>query len=201
MLGHEPARYEFRAFAADLGHVSERLAQIASAVQREAGQETYVVSRLHTGANVKLRDGNLDVKRLEVREGVFEQWRPVLHAPLPISRELWREQVATLLGVTLEEEMPAQLAAKEILSIAARAPELRAVEIHKKRTKFIHADGLSEHVQLAVCGAKMQSAAVESAKIDAALRLLKHAMLEGFTNTSYPVFLAGLGGCDNKAVS
>ncbi|HUH21383.1 MAG TPA: hypothetical protein VLZ09_05885, partial [Gaiellaceae bacterium] len=77
-------RWEWRTFGHDFGD-GERWFAAREAERAEESDETYVLSR-ESDASVKVRGGQLDVKRRErVDDAGLEQWRPVLKASFPLS--------------------------------------------------------------------------------------------------------------------
>lgn len=77
------ARWEWRTFGGDLVRARAILhAQGSTGVQ--VSDEVYLLSALGD-ANVKIRAGLLDIKRLDQTNGDgLEQWRPVLKAEFPL---------------------------------------------------------------------------------------------------------------------
>ena len=78
-------RWEWRMFAERFGAVERRLASRATAPP-QVSDEMYVLG-LRSEASVKVRDGLMDVKRLEhVGDHGLEQWRPVMKAAFPLAQ-------------------------------------------------------------------------------------------------------------------
>src|SRR6476660_6653957 len=71
------ARWEWRAFGDDFGAAGERLAALEPERVQES-EELYLLTAEEVDT-VKVRDGAMDVKRLErVSEDGLEQWLPVM---------------------------------------------------------------------------------------------------------------------------
>ena len=78
-------RWEWRAFAGRLGDADDQLA--ARRPEREHQSDEIYLVAAESEASVKVRDGLIDIKRLErVGDGGLEQWRPVLKAAFPLPR-------------------------------------------------------------------------------------------------------------------
>src|SRR5215510_7692505 len=93
-------RWEWRTFAGSLDGVSSRLAALEP-TRVDDSDELYVLSSRVDGS-IKVRDGLLDVKRLEaVNEDGLERWNPVAKAELPLGAD----EVAALLGA-LDADAP-----------------------------------------------------------------------------------------------
>ena len=72
-------RWEWRTFDGDLAFTAARLANLVP-MGTEESYEVYLLSSL-CDANVKIRDGLIDIKRLEqIDLDGLELWRPVLKA-------------------------------------------------------------------------------------------------------------------------
>ena len=85
MTGAIIPRWEWRVFAERFGGAERRLAWLATA-PAEVSDELYVLG-LRSEASVKIRDGLMDVKRLEhVDDNGLERWRPVMKAAFPLAQ-------------------------------------------------------------------------------------------------------------------
>ena len=91
-MSSRPGRFEFRIWGNDLSAFQDRLTAIARPSQPRESAETYVLSRVTDAANVKIRDGVLDVKVMTEQLGRLERWRPVLKAGFPIDSRAIVEQ-------------------------------------------------------------------------------------------------------------
>jgi len=119
-------RWEWRQF----GDVESRLAEAAPERVQES-DELYLLSPV-SDASVKVRDGLMDVKRLQrVDEHGLEQWLPVLKAPFPLARE----DVSTV-GAALGMAAPEVADTSTTLDELAALTGARGVEVHKVRRRF-----------------------------------------------------------------
>jgi hypothetical protein len=79
-------RWEWRTFSASLDALERAIGPLADVAPRYSS-EIYVLS-LHGPQNAKLRDGFIDIKRLQrVDDDGLELWEPVFKAKFPLSRE------------------------------------------------------------------------------------------------------------------
>ena len=86
-------RWEWRTFGDSFGDAEGRLAAMEP-THVDVSDELYILSS-RVEASVKVRGGQLDVKRLEeVSDDGLEQWKPVAKAEFPIAAA----DVVTLLG-------------------------------------------------------------------------------------------------------
>jgi exopolyphosphatase/guanosine-5'-triphosphate,3'-diphosphate pyrophosphatase len=128
-------RWEWRTFGGDLEKAEEVLAEAAPNGVQES-DERYILS-VDSDASVKVRDGLMDVKQLErVKEDGLELWRPVMKGAFPLPAE----QVAAVL-TTLDVPVPPLARPTYTLDEVVREvvepkPDLRAVPVHKRRTRY-----------------------------------------------------------------
>jgi exopolyphosphatase/guanosine-5'-triphosphate,3'-diphosphate pyrophosphatase len=129
-------RWEWRTFGDAFGEAESRLAAITPTKVQDS-DELYILSNRVEGS-IKLRDGQLDVKRLEeVSDDGLEQWRPVAKAAFP----LHADEVASLL-MALDATAPSlgrqsydvdQL----VEEVVAPHDDLRAVPVLKHRVHYV----------------------------------------------------------------
>ena len=127
-------RWEWRTFNGDLRTALVPLRALHP-IDRATSDEIYLLS-CRSEASVKLREGRLDAKGLEQRDDSgLELWRPVMSAQFPVSAAIVVE-VLELLHVPNPTLSRTAYGAKEVLDeIVAHEPSLRAVSVHKSRTK------------------------------------------------------------------
>ena len=189
-------RWEWRAFGDDLGAAAPKFAALAT--RRSSRATRSISSPPHGDANVKIRDGLLDIKQLEETDGDgLEQWRPVLKAGFPLP-------AATLTQVFAALSLPAPALSRyaysqdEMVSeLAVLEPLLRIIAVHKERTRFRVAGCMSELTRVDAVGRTVQTLAVESEDAASVLALVHRLGLIGVPNQSYPrglKALAGMGG-------
>lgn len=159
-------RWEWRAFAPDFGEAGRLLAAEATLVVES--DEVYLLSAAED-ALVKLRDGLLDIKRLQqVDADGLEQWVPTLKAPIALEpTDL--DEVATALSV------------------------LR-VDVHKTRHRSTIDGCLAELTEVRAGGSTTWSIAVESEDPARVVELRRRLGLDGRRNDNYARGLADLVG-------
>ncbi|HYN78950.1 MAG TPA: hypothetical protein VES73_14305, partial [Lamprocystis sp. (in: g-proteobacteria)] len=194
-------RWEWRTFGADLSAPGSLLAALdpgdPPAVQ--SSDEIYLLST-RCDANVKVRDGLLDIKQFETLDADgLEQWRPVLKAGFPLPAATLERVFAALclppptlgrLDYT-QDEMIAELATLE--------PLLRVIAVHKERTRFRAAGAMSELTRVAAAGRTVQTLAVESQDAATVIGLVRRLGLADLANQSYPRGLKALVGMEASA--
>src|SRR5262245_6189417 len=127
-------RWEWRTFAASFGDADRRFRDLPPG-KLQVSDELYLLSP-NCDANVKVRDGLLDIKTLEqVAAGGLQQWRPVMKAVFPLGAT----EVAQLCDALRVAPLPPRPAytleqMEAELTHASRA--VRAVRVHKKRRRY-----------------------------------------------------------------
>lgn len=189
MKFQDVARFEFRVFDADLAWVRKAFSARAAGAPQPVSRETYVVTRLNVESNVKIRAARLEVKGLEGRLRLLEQWRPVLKSEFPVSGEAVENIVAPALGIDVELGAAAALTEQDFLALMAQQPALGVIRVDKERTLFDLGDCEGEVTQLAIEDERIETAAIEAVEAPAAEKLLQEIGLEALRNESYSIFL------------
>ena len=176
-------RWEWRSFGEHFGNAEVRL-KARGSDKFQHSDEIYLLSSV-SDANVKIRDGLMDIKRLELTDTHgFEQWRPILKEAFPLPAAVIGTVFAAL-GVMPPPE-PAPIKLDQLLAKVASDSRLRIVEVHKSRTRYQLEGCMAELTEVAANGKTIRTIAVESeepAHITTALLTLG---LEGLENISYP---------------
>ena len=176
-------RWEWRSFGSQFDDAEARL-KARGADKLQHSDEIYLLSSV-SDANVKIRDGLMDIKQLEQTDAHgFEQWRPVLKEAFPLPAAAIEAVFATL-GVAPPQD-PSAITLDQLLAEVISDSNLRTLEVHKARTRY-HLEGcVAELTEVVMNGRIIRTVAVESeepAYISAALQTLG---LEGLENVSYP---------------
>jgi exopolyphosphatase/guanosine-5'-triphosphate,3'-diphosphate pyrophosphatase len=185
-------RWEWRTFQASFGDAERRLRELPPG-KRNQSEELYLLSP-HGDANVKVRDGLMDIKTLEkVDENGLEQWRPVMKAtfPLPAS-EVARVCEALRVAPLPPRDGYALEAMRAELTHASRG--VRAVGIRKDRQRYTVGGCPAELTELIADGRATRTVAIESEDPARVWAAVQEMGLEGFENLAYPRGLKRLLG-------
>jgi exopolyphosphatase / guanosine-5'-triphosphate,3'-diphosphate pyrophosphatase len=184
------ARWEWRSFGGRFGEAEGQLARFTPSDAQES-DEIYLLSP--AGGNVKIRDALMDIKVLrEVNAEGLEQWTPVMKAgfPLPAAEAL---KVLEALGLPIPTPMRASYTQDEFIAqFAAPGAAVRAVKVHKRRTRYTVGGCMAELSDVVVNGKPTRTIAVESQDAAGVMRAVRELGLGGYTNTSYPRGMAAL---------
>jgi exopolyphosphatase/guanosine-5'-triphosphate,3'-diphosphate pyrophosphatase len=155
-------RWEWRAFGRHFGEAESQLRALTPHVEQES-EEVYVLAS--PDVNVKLRDGQVDIKELrQVDAHGLEQWVPV------------RKEACTLDRFMAE--------------FAGAGKTRRPVRVHKRRRRYTLGGCLAELVDVEANGRSTRTIALESKDASQVVRAIGQLGLVGYANVSYP---RGLG--------
>jgi len=186
------ARWEWRTFGASFGEADHRLDTLESSPVQKS-EEVYLLSP-HTDANVKIRDGLMDIKALEqVNAEGLEQWRPVMKADFPLpAAEVARVCAALGVGTIsgLKEYTLEQLESE--LTQASRG--VHVVQVHKQRQRCNIGGCTAEITGVIANGKPIRTVAIEHEDPGRVLAAVREMTLDQFENISYPRGLKRLLG-------
>lgn len=180
-------RAEFRVFGKDIiasvvQHMWECKAQLFKA--RVMPEETYILSRETNEANVKVRDGLLDIKTKvgETPEG-FEVFQPRGKFQFPVQKE----ELAQIFA-HLKVEMPLEQAVysfDEFCAMVKANPRMALVKVEKKRYGFSVNGVICEYAEVWFNGAKVETACCESEDYAAMKAVVDALGIGEMPNTNY----------------
>ena len=178
-------RWEWRAFAASLPELRQRLSGISVESVREI-RETYLLC-LKSSHNAKIRNGILDLKwRMQVDTAGLELWNPVIKSDFPMDADLLPELFQAW-------SLPPPGRGRKVYSleqflqeVVAPHPELRAVEVKKLREGFSFEGTTCEFAVITAEGLALESFCVEHEDPRLVLNVLSDLGLAGQPNLNYP---------------
>jgi len=151
---------------------------------RKMPAETYFLSANTNEANVKVRDGLLDIKTKvgETPEG-YEIFQPRGKFQFPVKRE----DLATILGhLKVEMALPQEnYTIDEFIALARKHPELVPVSVEKMRYGFTIEGIICEYAQVWFNGAMVESACAESENYAGMKQVVEGLGIASMPNTNY----------------
>lgn len=179
-------RAEFRVFGQgiiDIVKPAMWKAQATLFKVRHSG-ETYILSRHTNEANVKIRDGLLDIKAKvgETEEG-YEIFQPQGKFQFPVKKD----ELATILGnlqadVELSQD---NYSFDAFLSLIKKTDDIVSVGVHKERYGFSVDGVICEYGRILFNGAMVETTCVESEDYDAMEKVIDKLEISGFENVNY----------------
>jgi exopolyphosphatase / guanosine-5'-triphosphate,3'-diphosphate pyrophosphatase len=192
-------RWEWRVFGTDLGAAEDALAALTP-TRVEESDELYLLSA--AGANVKVRDGLMDIKLLrEVDGDGLERWEPVMKQgfPLPAADAAMVFEALAVVPPALGRD--AYSLEHFLAELVEPSGAVRPVRVHKRRVRYRLAGCMAETAEVEADGRTQRTIAVESEDRSAVMAAVRGVGLVGHTNTSYPRGLAALvSGSSRHAV-
>lgn len=180
-------RAEFRIFGHDLIHNLEAKIWDVKATlyaARKMPLETYFLSEKTNNANVKVRDGLLDIKVKvgETKEG-YEIFQPRGKFQFPVKKE----ELATILShlevdISLDKET---YEIEEFKQLVRQHPLLNAVTVEKMRYGFMVDGIICEFARVWFNGALMETACCESEDYEKMQGVVKALGIENQPNVNY----------------
>ena len=181
-------RWEWRTFGDDLAAAGERLGEPERVQESD---EVYLLS-VRDDATVKLRDGLMDVKRLEqVDDHGLEQWLPVLKAAFPLSADDAASVLAAL-GVSVPASEVSSF--DDVRGIGG----VLAVRVHKRRLRYTVGGCTAELTDVGTDHGATRTIAVESEDPALVLAAVCELGLESRRNVSYVRGLSALAGFGSR---
>ncbi|HET9938425.1 MAG TPA: hypothetical protein VFQ28_06510 [Gaiella sp.] len=188
-------RWEWRTFGDELGDAESRL-EALTPTEVEDGDEVYVLSTRDAGS-VKVRHGQLDVKRLEQVEDGLQQWRPILKADFPVEASA----VAALLealGASVPLARDAYSLDELVDEVAGGAPDLFALPVHKHRRHYVLDGCLAELTDVRAGSGSTRTIAVEHEDAALVRATVESLGLWSRPNVSVPRGLRALAGFEAR---
>ena len=177
-------RWEWRTFAQSFGKADRRFRDLPPGQLHES-DELYLLSP-GCEANVKVRDGLMDIKVLEhVDAHGLEQWRPVMKAAFPLPAAEVARVCAELRVAPLPSQDLYTLASLQA-ELTHPSREVRAIEVRKRRQRYTVGGCLAEMTELAADGRTTRTVAIESEDAARVWSVIREMGLEQFENQSYP---------------
>jgi hypothetical protein len=179
-------RFEFRTFAQNFGQVETKMRKLSKCEMIRESSEVYIVSAANNENNTKVRDIKMDIKTLIQKKKGLEQWDPRMKGEFPMKTEVIREEVFPAFGVQIPEFIRGEYTLDQYLNeIIIPHPQLAAVSVFKRRFAFTINGCITEHAQLLINGAAIQTVAVELEDIDAILGAKDLLGLNEYENINY----------------
>jgi hypothetical protein len=189
------ARYEFRIWGEELDTTIALMRSISTAGATRESVETYLPSRASRAVNTKLRSDLLDVKTLEQTQNGFEQWTPRLKTGFPVSSATLREELFPLWRLESPRLQRTAYTERQLIDEVVDAhDDLESITVEKRRHALTLDGCIAEVAEVVIGQRALQTAAIESADIDALRSAVTRAGLERAQNTSYPQIISATLG-------
>jgi hypothetical protein len=181
------ARAEFRVFGHGIIDIVRTRMWAAHAVLqgvRSMPPETYLLSALSDAANVKVRDGLLDIKlKTGTTPQGYELFQPSGKFAFPVKREELAGALSELkVSIDLTEET---YSLETVIAIARGCRGLVPVTVEKTRYGFLVDGVICEYAEVWFNGALLESACCESEDYTAVAKAVEVLELSAFEHVNY----------------
>ena len=186
-------RWEWRTFGESFGEAGGKFTVLTASDVQES-DEIYFLSSAGE-QNVKVRYDLMDIKILEqVNPDGLEQWKPVMKGTFPLpAAEV--QKVFAALGVAPPPLTRAAYTFDQFVrELAEPGQRLRAVNVHKKRTRYKIDGCTSEMTDVIADGKKTRTVALELEDPARVIATVRKLGLDRFPNINYPRGLKQLVG-------
>lgn len=188
-------RFEFRAFSNSFGRVVDAIRQRSNCMGIKESRDIYLVTASNKINNVKIRDGQLDIKSLIKIEHGLEQWRPLMKLDFPAPSNLIQEDIFPALQVEIPNFSAGVINIESFLQeMVWPHRELVVATVFKRRFFFSIEECRTEITELLVNGAAIQTIAIEDEDAQKVLSAIARVGLPGFENVSYLLALQRIMG-------
>ncbi len=186
-------RWEWRTFGQNFGEADDQFAALEPGGVQDS-DELYFLSSV-ADANVKVRDQLMDIKILQqTNSDGLEQWKPVMKGSFPLAATdvtrvfdfLRIDAPALGRAAYTQEQFVAELVTPD--------QRLRAVNVHKRRTRYKVDGCMSEITEVVADGEQVRTIALESEDAARVIATVRKLGLDKFQNISYPRGLKQLLG-------
>lgn len=179
-------RAEFRVFGQGIIDVVQPAMWKAQATlfKIRHSDETYVLSRHTNDANVKIRDGLLDIKtKLGETDKGYEIFQPRGKFQFPVKKDA----LAVILGnLQVNVELSQNnYSFDAFLSLIKTTDDLVSVGVHKERYGFSVDGVICEYGRILFNGAMVETNCVESEDYGAMEKVIDKLEISGFENVNY----------------
>ena len=128
----------------------------------------------------------LDIKVFVKEEKGLQQWKPRMRAEFPIKVEALRDDVFPALGIAVAEFNRSEYTLEQFIEdIMIPHPELVLARVFKHRFGYTINGCISEIAALLINGAAIKTMALESADIEAVLKVKQMLGLHEYENVNY----------------
>jgi exopolyphosphatase / guanosine-5'-triphosphate,3'-diphosphate pyrophosphatase len=185
-------RWEWRTFGDNFDGANNPFAAYKGG-DSKGSDEVYFLSPV-TSENVKVRDGLMDIKMFQhANADGLEQWKPILKHGFPLPADNVRT-VCEILGITVPQLERSEYTQQEFIDELMKPAGVRAVQVHKDRTRYTVEGCMAEVADVTADGKKTTTIALELEDAAQVIATVRKLGLDRYENISYPKGLKRLVG-------
>ena len=175
------ARFEYRIFPAESRPFAQALSETLASAGSDDYRDVYLVDPWRLDVNLKVRDGQLEVKTRDTQHHAMERWTPRDEYPLPLAPAVAQRWFPRLAGAACAT--PAELYAR------VRDAGYQVIPVAKSRRKFEHEDLEGEMTSIEVHEATHTTLALEHEDPDCLASWVRRLAFDLLPNQSYITWL------------
>ncbi|RLD45875.1 MAG: hypothetical protein DRI86_04735 [Bacteroidetes bacterium] len=156
-------RYEFRIFGTDIQYIIENLKRVGKFQKERKISEIYLMTAGNTDNNIKIRNKNIDIKRLVENSENLEQWKPFNIGKFPLKTEIIKNDIFPSLGVEAPAFDKAMYTLEQFMKeLIIDDPDIIVALTEKERFGYSFNNCICEYAKVKINGALIYSLSVES---------------------------------------
>jgi hypothetical protein len=179
-------RWEYRIFAEKLNEVEAKIREFSELENTKQSSEVYLISAAANEHNVKVRDSNLDIKKLMDQNDGFEQWHPIHKSPFPINSDIITNELFPALNAKVPAMERTEYTFQQFIDeLIIRHPQLYIVQVSKVRHTFFVNDCKTEVADVVINNAEIRTVSIESEDIEKLKMTAKMLGISTYENENY----------------
>ncbi len=190
--------FEYRSFGQDFGKAELNLKELGKEVETKENYDYYILSEANTKYNILIRNKKLVIKELISAGKKLEKWNVNQAEDFPLTKDFIENIFFPSIGVeapNLEKENYEII--EFIEEIINADPDLKLVEVYKKKTEFIHNNCNCEIADNLINGAFIKTFNIESEVVENVYNtLLNLGISSEYKNTNYPLQIKKIIGLE-----
>lgn len=189
-------RFEFRIFGNNLSEFENKIHEHSSKEITRQMDSIYLLTPWKRKNNIKIREGVMDIKNLELEYDCLEQWNPFLVGKFPLAADVVKSVVFPALGVESPVFARKKYSLKQFIEeVVSIDPDLAVAYVLKTRHAYTVANCITEIAEIKVNGASIKTICIESEdpeKVKSAKELI--GIGPKVENVNYPLALKRIMG-------
>jgi len=180
--------FEYRSFGQSFGQAELKLNQLAANTILTENYDYYILSEANTRFNILIRNKRLIIKELISAGKKLEKWNVNQAEEFPISREFIENIFFPCMGIEAPSIEKQDYGIVDFIEqIINVDPDLKLVEVYKKKHEFIYKDCNCEIADNLINGAFIKTFNIESEIVDNVYNTLSDlGITSEYKNTNYP---------------
>lgn len=171
--------FEYRSFGQSFGHAEIAILKMAENTTPQESVDYYILSETNEVFNVLIRNAKLVVKELIAVEQNLEKWNVNNKEVFPLKKTFIENVFYPCMGLEAPSLEKYQYTLPEFIDeIINRDPDLKLVEVYKKKREFNFNNCNCEYTEVLVNSAYIKTINIESETTQHVLNLLNYFQID-----------------------